>query len=780
MKIFKNIIFSFCLIFIFLISGLSIYSFFAIKDLTSPQINRIDEKVYTKIYDNSSRLIETLGENKNKFVSYDELPPLLIKALISIEDNEFFYHNGINYNRIIKSLFNNIFSSSKQGGSTITQQLVKNLVLTNEQTLKRKIQEAYLASLLEQKLTKEEIIEFYFNEIYFEPTIPGISYAAKRFFNKEVSLLSLPECALLVGLVKSPSYYNPFNHPTRANERKNLVLLTMKKNNYITLEQYNNAIKKDVSSFIIEKGSFYQKENYAYQAYLDIVYSEIKKLTSLNPFSIPLEIETYLDTSLQSYLDNIQKGSNFKFIDDNQQIASCIINNNDASILGVIGGRNYDGMLLYNRAYQMLRQPASTMKPIFTYLLAIEYLSFNEYTLIEDKPYTYKNTNITVQNADKKYLGMIPLVEAIGYSRNTSTLYTLEKVINKIGQEKCIDYLKNINLMDEGEFALPYAIGGMKYGVSLVNLAGAYSLLPRNGNYLTPSTIKKIKRLDTNEIIYQRDLNGKQVISKEASYIMTSTLKKVMDNNYYNIAYTRPNNLIIAGKTGTNAYDEVVIKKYHYPSYADRDIWFCGYSKNYTIATWTGFDEPKENNKNYFGHNDQRRLVCKDIFKLCINKLEIKNNPFNELSSINKVNIVKNVPGNYLPNELISKENIVQASFKKGEEPKQVLPLPYFKKIENPNIILFNNKLEININYPLEDDELYQYLFGKRIFLVTYEDENNLKTFSFDTNSFSIDLLSLTCSVTIVETFENNTKISGESYFLPLNLQYDFNLQPSQ
>ena len=334
--------------------------------------------------------------------------------------------------------------------------------------------------------------------------------------------------------------------------------------------------------------------------------------------------------------------------------------------------------------------------------------------------------------------------------------------------------------MDAGEFALPYAIGGMKYGVSLVNLAGAYSLLPRNGNYLAPSTIKKIKRLDTNEIIYQRDLNGKQVISKEASYIMTSTLKKVMDNNYYNIAYTRPHNLIIAGKTGTNAYDDVVIKKYHYPSYADRDIWFCGYSKNYTIATWTGFDEPKENEKNYFGHNDQRRLVCKDIFKLCINKLEIKNNQFNELSSINKVNIVKNVPGNYLPNELISKENIVQASFKKGEEPKQVLPLPYFKKIENPNIILFNNKLEININYPLEDDELYQYLFGKRIFLVTYEDENNLKTFSFDTNSFSIDLLSLTCSVTIVETFENNTKISGESYFLPLNLQYDFNLQPSQ
>ena len=106
--------------------------------------------------------------------------------------------------------------------------------------------------------------------------------------------------------------------------------------------------------------------------------------------------------------------------------------------------------------------------------------------------------------------------------------------------------------------------------------------------------------------------------------------------------------------------------------------------------------------------------------------------------------------------------------------------MPYFKKIENPNIILFNNKLEININYPLEDDELYKYLFGKRIFLVTYEDENNLKTFSFDTNSFSIDLLSLTCSVTIVETFENNTKISGESYFLPLNLQYDFNLQPSQ
>lgn len=767
MKLMKNILLILSSLLLITTLSMGIYFYQSVKDLKEPTIQVIKEKEYSKIYDNSSNLIETLGENKKIYISYDQLPTTLINALISIEDNEFFYHNGVNYNRILKSLFNNIFSNSIQGGSTITQQLIKNLVLTNEQTLKRKIQEAFLATKLEQNLTKEEILELYFNEIYFEGSTSGIYYASKKFFSKNVSSLSLPECALLVGLVKSPSYYNPIKHIERAEERKNLVLKSMLNNNYITIEEYNLAIKKHTKDLL----NIYTNEideTYKYQAYLDIVYEEVEELTGINPFETPLKIETYLDTSLQTYLDSIQNEEIYSFDDEYQQIASAILSNNDSSIIGVIGGRNYCGKMLYNRAYSMLRQPASTLKPIFTYLLAIEYLSYNEYTLVEDKPYTYKNTNTTVQNADKKYLGNIPLVDAIGYSRNTSTLYTLEKVINKIGQEKCVDYLKKINIMDNGVFTYPYAIGGMKYGVSPISLAGSYALLARNGNYLKPSTIKSIKRLDNNQTIYTRDTKGNQIISEESCSIMTSTLQKVMDKNYYNINYTRPNNYIIAGKTGTNAYDSNTIKELNYPTYADKDVWFCGYSKNYTICSWTGFDKSLKNEKTYFGKNDSRRLIVKDIFKSTIKKLEKENNSFSYSSNLTKVNIVKNLNNYYLPNELIPSSYIVSASFKKGQEPKETLPLPTFNKIEDVTIIAAENELLIDINQELIKDDLYEPIFGERVYLITYEDENTLEN-TFTTSSFcSIPLYSDSFTITITETFKNNNKICGDSFIFKI------------
>ena len=763
MKTFKNILFILSTLIVVTSLSLAYYCYDAIKGLDEPNLEKIKEKSYSKIYDSSNNLVETLGENKKIYIEYENIPPLLINALISVEDNEFFYHDGVNYSRIIKSLFNNIFSSDVQGGSTITQQLVKNLILTNEQSLKRKIQEAYLALQLENKMTKEDILEFYFNEIYFEGTTPGIGYASKKFFSKDVSLLSLPECALLVGLVKSPSYYNPLKHIDRANERKNIVLKTMLDNNYITNEEYLLASKKHAKELM----NVYINEidqNYKYQAYLDIVYEEVESLTNLNPFEVPLEIETYLDTSIQTYLDQIQKGEVFSFSDENQQIASVILSNYNSSVIGVIGGRNYNGQMLYNRAYSSKRQPASTLKPIFTYLLAMEYLSFNEYTLVEDKPYTYKNTSITVQNADKKYLGNIPLVDALGYSRNTSTLYTLEKVINKIGQDKCVDYLKKINIMDEGTFTYPYAIGGMKYGVSPFFLAGSYALLPRNGNYLLPSTIKRIKRIDNGETIYIRNEQGEQIISEESCSIMTSTLEKVMDYNYYNINYARPSNMIIAGKTGTNAYDDNTIKKYNYPSYADKDVWFCGYSKDYTICSWTGFDQNIKDEKTYFGKNDGRRLIVKDIFKSSLEKLEQKNNHFIQSNNISKVNIVKNIPEYYLPNELIPSSYIVSASFKKGKEPTKILPLPEFTKINDVNIITTGDELQINISHELIDDTLYQPIFGERGYLITYEDENTLDNYFTTSNFHYLTKYDESFKITITETFKNNTKICGESY----------------
>ena len=387
LKILNKTFFIFCIIFFALFSSVTGYIFYAINTIDKKEIQILTNPLATEIYDVTGRQIESFKDKNKEIIPYEKIPQYLIDALISIEDQTFFTHKGVDYKGVLRSLINNISSQTRQGGSTITQQLVKNLILTNEVSLKRKIQEAYLSYQLEQEYSKEEILELYFNRIYFDATMPGINYAAHRFFNKDVELLTLPECALLAGLVKSPSLYSPFKYIDRANERKNIVLDKMYELNYITKLECDLAKKTHAKEFVIEKGSNLEEKNYNYQAYLDVVYEEAEKITSYSPFERPMKIETYLDTSLQHYLDDVQSGKEFEFHDNLTQIASCVIDNKTEGITALIGGRNYNGMRLYNRSYHMYRQPASTMKPIFTYALAMEYLNYHEYTMVEDEPY---------------------------------------------------------------------------------------------------------------------------------------------------------------------------------------------------------------------------------------------------------------------------------------------------------------------------------------------------------------------------------------------------------
>ncbi len=721
----------------------------------------ISSPLASVIYDNNGRQVEDFAEKEKQVVHFKQIPQNLINALISIEDQSFYSHKGVDYHGVLRSLFNNVTSSSRQGGSTITQQLVKNLILTNEVSIKRKIQEAYLAYELEQKYSKNQILELYFNRIYFDATMPGISYAAHRFFNKDVELLTLPECALLAGLVKSPSLYSPFKYIERANDRKNIVLKKMYDLNYIDNLEYTAAKNTHAKTFVIAKGSDYQEKTYNYQAYLDIVYEEAKSITSYSPFDRPMKIETYLDTSIQTHLDHIQDGSEFDFNDNLVQVSSCVIDNNNLGIIGVIGGRNYNGMKLYNRAYHMKRQPASTMKPIFTYALAMEHLNYHEYTLIKDEPYTYPNSTKVVHNADKKYLGNISLTDAIGYSRNTSTLYTLENVIKKIGESKVVDYLKSINLMDNGTFAYPYAIGGMSQGVSPISLCNAYSVLPRNGKFKKASTIKKITFLDTNEIVYNHENEeDKEVLSKEAAYLITSTLKNVRKGNYLNINQAFPSSINCVGKTGTNAYDSNTIKSYRYPSNADKDSWFAGYSPNYSIVTWAGFDEPKKDEKTYFTSNDVRRKYAKQLFKSIMEKCEIKNQEFNRPNSLIQQNVVVTKDGTFLPNTYVPTRFLKTINVRKNNQITEVLEAPKFEDINQEKHIYLDE--EIFISLPEVKDDIYSEFYGEKGYFVTYHDlDFNSVTYFFETNEFFIPIKNEIFAIEVIETYKNDPKLHG-------------------
>ncbi|MCH5171317.1 MAG: transglycosylase domain-containing protein [Erysipelotrichales bacterium] len=672
------------------------YVFYSLDGVKLNEISKLKNESYSKIYDHNRSVVEVIGKDKKEYVDYEDIPPLLINALVSIEDKNFFTHPGIDPKRTVEAFVHNMFSSNKHGGSTITQQLVKNIMLTNEQTYKRKIQEAYLAFQLEQQFSKEDIITLYFNSIYFEQTTPGVVYASRRYFNKELNQLTLPEIAILAGVVKSASYYNPLKYFDRIDNRKNLVLANMLEDGYISNAEYSAAIKISTESLIC-KNENTLKDHYRFQAYLDIVYLEVEELIGKNPLVDKLEIYTYLDTSIQTYLDDIQEGKVINFTDESQQIASTIIKNSDSSIVGVIGGRNYHGSRLYNRAYSMQRQPASTMKPIFEYALAYEYLNYTNATSVLDAPYTYPNSTSTVQNADKVYLGNITVQDALGYSKNTAALYTLENVAHKIGIKECEKYLNEIGIMDDGPFTYAYGIGGMTYGVSTTQLSGAYSMLIDNGKYLKPSTISMIKDATTGEILYQRNLQKKQLISEQAAYKVSSTLVNIVNENYYNIGVVKVNGIEIGAKTGTNGYDDAQARALGYPSYADKDSWLAGFSSEYTMTVWSGWDIPKQGEKNYFGKGDSRRQIPKQIFKTVMEKINLKNQKRETPTGIVRVNVVKGTNGYYLANNLIPNSYIINGIFTVNDVPTDTLPMPILSGITDVKTYIMDNEIYLDI-----------------------------------------------------------------------------------
>lgn len=769
-KLFKIIIISFTLLIIISAGSASIFVYNSLKDLPSINLQSQNNKLKTVIYDESKNEIEVFGETKNEYITYDEIPQILINALISIEDINFFSHNGVDYARTFKAFIHNLSSSYKQGGSTITQQLIKNTILSSEQTYKRKVQEAYLALKIEKILSKEEILTLYFNYIYFEQSIPGVKYASKRYFGKDISLITLPEAAILAGVVKSASYYNPFKYPKRIEERKNLVLSKMLQYGFINELEYNAAIKTKIEDIVIEQGANYIEPTYRFQSYLDIVYMQIKELIDIDPYLVPLEINTYLDSSLQTYLDDIQKGNIVEFKDDNQQIGASVVRNEDAAIVGVIGGRHYNGSRIFNRAYSLKRQPASTIKPILSYLLAAEYLHYNEATNVLDAPYNYKGTTITVQNADKNYSGYIPVLEALGYSKNTCALYTLEKVIDKIGQEKVINHLQSIGMMDDGPFTLSYGIGGMTYGVSPTNLAGAYSILNREGKYINPSTISSIINRETGEVLYKRKLNYKQIVSKESAFQIASTLIDVVKNNYYRIGSVSVDGISVGAKTGTNGYDEKAANALGYPLYADKDSWICGFSSDYTMAVWSGFDVAVKGEKHYFGKNDERRQIPKKIFQKVMSSIASNNNSLKTPSSLAKVNIVKGVDGYYLPNEYIPSSYITSGYFYKEEIPTKALPSPIFPSIIEVKGFIFDNEIEIVFKTNKTDDDIFDYqkVFGDYGFLIKYKIDDEEKIFFSKQNKITIPFNSTVSEISITPCFENNFNITGTPYFFVL------------
>lgn len=725
LSIITDILFSIVLV-SFIIS--TIYFINVVSLTPSLNVETINKKKSSKIYDNNGAMIKQLTMEDYKNITYDDLPDVFINALISCEDVRYFMHEGIDLPRILSAVKNDVLSMSlKEGASTLTQQLIKNMMLSNQKSIARKIQEAYLANNIEKLYSKKDILEFYCNYVCFDGINHGVESASHKFFNKSVKELTLPEAALLVGVVNAPSAYSPLLNKEAAYNRKNVVLHLMNKHGYINNKELENAKKVSIEEMLVKKEQTNDKNTYPYQAYIDIVYKQIIDKTGYDPYTMPMEIHTYMDSSLQTIIDKIQEGSSplMSFSNDLQQLAATVIDNNNGAIIACFGGRNYNGQKLYNRAYDSKIQPASTIKVLLEYALAFEYLNWSNKETLNDVPYFYPNTNISIDNVDDKYLGELSVADAIGYSRNTTAIETLKKVIDKIGIDKVVDYLVDINMMDGGTFSYSYGLGGYTYGVSPTNLASAYSMIARNGTYIEPLAVKSIKLLDgTNKEISFKP-NSKKVLSDTTCYLLTDVLKQVMDENMWSIKDCMPYKVNGVAKTGTTSFDENMLNKLNYPKKVSKDRWLASFTKDYCVAVWSGFDEYKKDKKTYFLPSSDESNIVKKFTKIIYEKIANRNNDFTRPDGLVEVKIVKGsnllatpqVDSLYITNALYKKENV---PYKYFEEPliEETVLYDYFI-LDNEITFVFNEENK-NITY----NKIFDYdkiLGGKNIYIDIYE-----------------------------------------------------------
>lgn len=592
----------------FIVGGAGIYYVASIlKDVPTLDVSKFTSEESSRIYDQNGELIVDLGEHSRENVEFEELPQVVIDAFIAVEDARFFEHNGFDLPRFIRAAIENLKTRNfSQGGSTITMQVVKNSYFstsTADKTIPRKIKEIYLSLQAEKVLSKDDIFEFYINKILFGGNSYGIQKGAQYYFGKDATELNLPEAALLAGVVNAPYSYNPYVNLELATKRRDNVLYLMYYHGYINEDEYNLARSVRVEDLLVYENA--KKETYPYQAYLDAVVEECITLTGDNPYDTPMIIYTYMDRGAQEHAEKILNGEVSSVVypknDEYFQAAFAVIDNDTGHMVALGGGRNYSGQRQFNRATSMYKQPGSAAKPLLAYSLAFDELGWSTSHVVEDRPIVYRGTNILLPNVDNNYLGEIKLDEAVARSRNTTAMITFEELVDKMGTQAIITHIRNLGFeVNPSEFTLGYVIGSSTFQVTPTQLASAYSVFARGGNYIKPTTIERIEYLHSNNAPIEPDYLPTSVISEEAAYLMSLMLNRCTDPSWWNyMEILHNNNFKVYAKTGTTDYGDEAAE-YGIPVGAMKDKWVAAYTSDYSVAVWTGYDKPVKDANTYF------------------------------------------------------------------------------------------------------------------------------------------------------------------------------------
>lgn len=568
------------------VAGAALFFYYA---SSAPKISQSElaSQNGTTIYDSQNRVISRLGLQKREYAKDSQVPTTLKHAVVSIEDRRFYKHHGVDPIRIVGAATANIFgrSDGMQGGSTLTQQLVKLSVFStaaSDRTFKRKAQEAWLAINVERHFSKNQILDFYINKVYMGNGVYGMQTAAQYYYGKNLNQLSLSQLALLAGMPQSPTYYNPLSTNTQAaTRRRNEVLNAMVRSKYITQAQADKAAQESITADLdsshgnTSNGDVNVDEK-VIDPYIKEVLADLQS-KGYNPYNDGLQVHTNIDLAAQKHLYTAANDT-VPFQSNQMQAGVAVTDPHNGQVVAMLGGR-HTGNVVYglNRAVQTNRSSGSTAKPLMDYGPAIEYLQWPTFKAVQDTKFYYPGTSIALHDFDNKYKGTMTMRAALVQSRNVPAIRTLQDV----GIKRATTFLNGLGISQKKPYTLQNGIG---LYISPLQVSAAYAAFANGGTYYEPYYISSITTQDGN--VKRFSSKGHQAMNKATAYMMTDMLKGVFTDSQESGREANISGVNQAGKAGTT----------NYPGGNQSgvmDSWMAGYTKNYSIAVWTGYDRPQ-------------------------------------------------------------------------------------------------------------------------------------------------------------------------------------------
>ena len=620
------------------------------------------------VYDKDGNEFAKLGAEQRVLLEYDELPEVLIDAIVATEDSRFFSHKGVDWARFIKASAQQLIGHSSAGGaSTLTMQVSKNTYTSAEASgikgIIRKLTDVYISEFkIEPNYSKKEILEFYVNSYYVGNNSYGVEQAALTYFGKSAKDLNVSESAMIAGLFQAPSKYNPYTNPDATEKRRLLVLKLMKRHGYINNKEYEAAKKMTVEKIIKSKETNGADPNLVnnYQSFLDVVVAEIEKNTGDDPYTTPMKIYTTMDREKQEFINDIMNGVSYDWENDTVQAGVAITNIDTGAIVAVGGGRNISAAATLNHATQIKRQIGSTAKPLYDYGPAIEFLNWSTGMPDPDEAISYSD-GTQINNWNGAYEGFETIRKALVGSRNIPAL----KAFQANSKDNILKFVKSLGLSPEDPLHEAHAIGGYT-GESPLSMAAAYSAFGNGGYYTKPYSYTKIEYMvDKKEV---ENKNEKTQVMKDSTAYMISDM--LVDTGQYALGrWANINGKTYAAKTGTTNYDEKTKSAFGLPGSAVNDLWVVGFNNEYAIGVWYGYDKNSSEYYNLLSSGQHERLfqaVGRGIFT--------SDGGFTKPASVSEVAVEIECPKPMLPSEFTPSDLIKTELFVKGHEPSETSP----------------------------------------------------------------------------------------------------------